>query len=127
MIRHRTNGSDASARVSPEVNDQSLHALFLELIEVLSELAHRHVIEFRDLQITDPVVEQLGIHRRRIDPGSLETDLYLFSAADQGQRDLCSLFSPDVAYDFIKIEPCHILAVDLIDEITFHQACRLGR
>ena len=105
MFCHRAHRSDASARVAPEVDDQALHTLPFQLLKVLGELVHRHVVEFGDLQISDPVVEHLGFHCRRIDPASLKLNLYLLSVSDQGQRDLCSLFAPNVADDFIDVEP----------------------
>ena len=60
IIRHRDNRRHLAARVVPQIDDQALHALALQFLDLGFKLIRSHTVKLRNGNISDLIIQHLA-------------------------------------------------------------------
>ena len=121
ISHHLHNCIQDSSRIVPEINDQLLHALRLQILHRILKLLAGHAVKLHHIDITHMIRQHLVLHRGNLDLTPLDIQLYLVVgfAPKYGHLYLAALFPPDVVADQqIQLQTSHIFIVHLIDNVS---------
>ena len=130
VVEHRDAGVHNAARVIAKVNDQTLHALLLELIDRLLELIRRHGVKLEHADVADFIRLHLRLDRRHHNVAAryVKCEFFVLVAAEHLDFDAGSLCAANIARDQdIQIFSGHILSGDLVENVVGLKSRLFGR